>query len=160
MKNVIVTLAVLGALGCSSSDSPAPDPGTSDTGSVPTDSGPTCTQNGAAACSTFLDARCARYVKCCNPTGSDALSACNAKCQNLVSGSATNYNACNQDACKAWTIRAKFDCASTAFTSKTVCSAPTTACVNDYPLVACSDITAGTANEPTTCKTFLAQFGL
>lgn len=118
------------------------------------DSGPGCTtENGATACDRDLSAWCDRYVQCCNSG-----STCDSRCQNLVPGTSTSYNACNTDACKAYLTRLGYDCAASTYTSKNVCTSVTQKCIDDWPLLACSDMLGGTANEPVSCKTFDAQF--
>jgi hypothetical protein len=50
------------------------------------------------------------------------------------------------------------DCATTKYANKTVCEDKTTTCMQDYPLIACSDFANGTAHAPQSCKDFWAQF--
>jgi hypothetical protein len=83
---------------------------------------------------------------------------CNASCNNLISGSTTNYNACNIEACKAWAVRTGLDCSAAKYASKSVCADITTKCVNEIPLMACTDILGGTANFPVSCQQWSAQF--
>lgn len=54
--------------------------------------------------------------------------------------------------CRAQFVSTGLDCSSSQFTSQTFCTSQGDACVSDIPLVACSDLAAGTANLPASCN--------
>jgi hypothetical protein len=112
------------------------------------DAADACTQNGATACDDYVTASCQRLLDCCIAWDGT----CDPRCVS------TDGDTCTLDNCRALTVKMGVDCASTRFTSVTVCDDVTQKCVDDLPLVACSDLLGGTAHPPATCNTFLAQF--
>ncbi len=108
-------------------------------------SGGACvSQSGAVACGDVLDAFCARVVQCCYPNGATT-------CQ------CTGAAWCDVTQCKASQLTQGYDCSSPHY-SKSVCQNLATTCTQDVPLMACSDIRAGTDNWPTSCVTFWSAF--
>jgi hypothetical protein len=126
----------LWALGCSSSS-----PTSSSGGQVTAlDGGELCNQPGAGACDSTLGAMCARFTQCCAGVTS---------CQPWATDLAR---------CKAHWVETGINCASAEFANKVVCPSSTTYCQEDIPLVACTDVTNGTANWPASCGAFWSQF--
>jgi hypothetical protein len=99
-----------------------------------------CNQTGAAACDGALAAMCQRFGQCCQAIGS---------CEPWAT---------DLSRCKAHFIESGVNCASPEF-SEMVCESVTAKCQGDIPLVACSDLAFGTANWPSSCRTFWKQFG-
>jgi len=104
-------------------------------GSIP-DAG--CPQeNGAVACNRVVGSWCARVVMCCD--------ASTTPCADWTIDEAS---------CRAFYVSDGLDCSSPMITSTSACTTAVNACVGDIPLVACSDIVAGTANLPASCSMF------
>ena len=155
----LITAVVSGALiACSSAtvvvpgaDASIPDSGGGQDTSIPdtsaADTAIPCTQPGAIACDSWLDAICGRYDQCCHSSGT-----CIPSC------SGGDAWPCAQNTCRAKYAEIGFNCADAKYASKTVCKAKTDACTKDYALVACSDLIAGTSNTPPSCVAFFAQF--
>lgn len=96
-----------------------------------------CTpENGAAACARVIQAWCQRIVMCCSAAGSNA---CMPWAYSLAQ-------------CTGNFVSRGFDCASPERTSMTICRESSIRCAGDIPLVACSDVLAGTANFPASCR--------
>ena len=92
-------------------------------------------ENGASACNRIIGSWCSRVMMCCNAAGA---------------GVCVDWG--YDDAlCRAEYVAAGTDCSSSTYTSTTSCIADVDRCVGDVPLVACSDIIAGTGNWPASC---------
>jgi hypothetical protein len=92
------------------------------------------TTNGADACREATAALCARIVMCC---AADV-----AMCATWAQSA---------DECRGHLSANGLDCAASTRTSASVCSSDVRACVDAIPLVACSDLYAGTFNLPRAC---------
>jgi hypothetical protein len=51
-----------------------------------------------------------------------------------------------------------YDCSLAKFANAQLCSDATTACMNDLPLIACTDSQQNTWNWPASCATFWGMF--
>jgi len=83
----------------------------------------------------MLGAWCERVVLCCTASGAP-------ECVDW---------ALSVTACRAYNVSTGFDCSSSEWTSASYCAESVDVCVGDIPLVACSDIYAGTASLPRSC---------
>ncbi len=92
-------------------------------------------ENGAASCNRILGAWCSRVVTCCTAAGSGV-------CVDWA------YSVAD---CRGAHVAMGFDCSSTEWTSMSYCAEGIDRCVGDIPLVACTDITGGTAALPGSC---------
>ena len=141
IKYLVVFTAL--SLGCSSGGSeppPSTDGGSADARQEVLDSGAaeaSCLKdNGALACDSIVTKLCEREVQCCNVGGM-----CNCA-----------SNMCSVTACKASLVSMGTNCAAPGYTNSYICQSFVTACKNDVPLMACSDLRNGTANWPATCQ--------
>lgn len=91
------------------------------------------TDNGALACGKMVDTMCARFVQCC------ATASCSPWADSVTT-------------CKAEYVNGGLDCSEANYATASVCSEEVQTCMEDVPLVACSDLTSGTANWPQSCK--------
>lgn len=99
--------------------------------------GTCCTpENGSLSCTRILTAMCARVVMCCSSSRS---------CQTW------QYTRAD---CITQFARNGLDCSSAAWSSQTFCAEQSTRCVNDIPVIACSDIYSRTVNLPQSCNGF------
>jgi hypothetical protein len=55
-------------------------------------------------------------------------------------------------ACRGEHVAGGFDCAADSWVTAEYCREGVDACVADIPLVACTDITGGTAELPSSCR--------
>jgi hypothetical protein len=85
---------------------------------------------------------CQRFIQCCTAPNAPP-------CPSF---------AYDENSCKANYVAMGYDCATSQYASKMVCQPETDACINDIPLVACTDIEGGTANWPASCNTFWMQY--
>lgn len=92
-------------------------------------------ENGAATCNRFVTAYCNRVIQCCTAAGPSACPA-------------YGYDAAM---CRAEIVTEGTDCSSTEWTDVMYCVTGAMQCANDVPLIACSDVTGGTANLPHSC---------
>lgn len=107
--------------------------GTCSCGSIP-DAG--CPQeNGAVACNRFIGALCSRLITCCD-------------------GDPDCAGSIDDASCRAGYVSEGIDCSSPMFTGMTACTTAVTECVGDIPLIACTDLLAGTAGIPPACSMF------
>lgn len=95
-----------------------------------------CTpENGASCCDRQITAMCERIVTCCSAAGAGACSSW----------------AYDVNSCKGEYVTLGYNCA--AMSDSTCCEEATSRCVSDIPIVACTDIIAGTAYFPASCAT-------
>lgn len=101
-----------------------------------------CAESGEAACDDALTALCNRWVQCCDAADAP-------ECQSWAT---------HLDQCREYWVGQGYDCTSATYADVDVCASETTACENDIPLIACSDMYGATANWPASCTTFWHQF--
>lgn len=181
MKRVTCVLMVcVACVGCGS-DGYSAAPGQQDAGgeeqNIEPDGdvsdAPVCNVNGVAACKTVIGALCDRTVSCCGTctktAGPAGCSCLGESCEKMTGGDSVSCaytptgcsDTCSASTCGAWMMMdsAKgHNCLDTKFVDGTACQQDVDACLEQLPLVACSDITGASWNWPPACEKLWGEF--